>query len=296
MDGTKEQSAYSKWVNFTVSLLLPGLGHFLSGRRKAGIIWFLINLALTATAISLSVLPFTKSVEPLLYAWLFKCLLWLSAAVESCNAPIPRLNFRGWGTVCLAIIAIAALQGISQMASFKVFSMPSDSMAPTLMGNRKSPDGKIIEGDQITVNRWSYRGRLPKRGDVVVFRTDAISPEKRDGFRIPTNEIFVKRVMGLPGERVAIRPPWIYVNGEKVVEPKVLENLFNLTGTYNGRPVVESMRQTSEVQLGPDEYFVLGDNIGNSFDSCSFGPIKSGRFIGRVVGIFWPPERRGFVQ
>jgi signal peptidase I len=53
---------------------------------------------------------------------------------------------------------------------------------------------------------------------------------------------------------------------------------------------------STEVQLGPDEYYVLGDNIMNSLDSRYYGGIKSGHFAGKVFLIFWPPDRRGFVQ
>jgi signal peptidase I len=194
------------------------------------------------------------------------------------------------------ILIIPIWPGILRMLSFKVFLIPTAAMEPTLMGNRKSPDGQRLEGDHVIVNRWSYRGNSPKRGDVVVFRTDAIPEVKRDMFRIAPRDMYVKRIAGLPGERVSIQPPWIYVNGQKVVEPKILENIFSQTNVLNNPPPGVSLPQTIEVQLGPDEYFVVGDNILNSLDSRYYGPIKDGHFVGKILGIYWPPERRGFVQ
>jgi signal peptidase I len=292
----EEQIAYPKWVNVTTSLLLPGLGHFLSGRKSAAFFWFLANLAFSSTAVFLSILPFTTSIVPALVAWSIQLLLWIFTALESCRKPILRQSFGAWGAVCAVIIITSILSVTSRILSFKVFSIPTAAMMPTLMGNRKSPDGKTLGGDHIIVNRWSYRSHSPRRGDIAVFKTDAIALANREMFHISASDIYVKRVVGLPGERIAIQPPSIYVNGKKLIEPKIFESFFSQTNALNSLPPGVSLPQTDEVQLAPDEYFVLGDNFANSLDSRYYGPIKGGHFVGRVIGIYWPPERRGFVQ
>jgi signal peptidase I len=292
----EEKSTYRKWVNVITSLLLPGLGHFLSGRKMAAIIWFLANSGISAIAALLFVLPYTRSIVPAIATWLIGFLLWLWIAVDSCRKPIPRLSFRAWAGIGLAIIVMPIVLLSPRALSFKTFSIPTPAMMPTLMGNRKSPDGRMLKGDSVVVGRWSYRGRSPKRGDMIVFRTDAIAAPARERFQIPARELFVKRVVGLPGERVSIQPPSVYVNGNKVSEPKIFENFFSQTNALNSLPTRASEVQTNEVQLGPDEYYVVGDNVANSLDSRYFGPIKSGHFVGKVLGILWPLERRAFVQ
>jgi len=163
------------------------------------------------------------------------------------------------------------------------------------MGNRKAPDGSVLEGDEVIVNQWNYHFRGPRRGDVVVFETSAINEAKREEYRLPADEIYVKRLVGLPGERVSIRPPNIYINGERLVEPPVFKNMFKTNDLAN-IPGAELKTQPDEIQLGTNEFYVVGDNIMNSLDSRYFGPIQGGHFLGKVAWIFWPPSRQGFVQ
>jgi len=292
----EEKSACRKWVNVITSTLLPGLGHFLSKRKVSAVGWFLTSSAISAIAAFLFLLPYTQSILPAIVAWSIRFFLWLLIAVDSCRKPIPRLSFRAWAGALLAIIVLPIVLFCARAVSFKTFSIPTAAMTPTLMGNRKTADGQTVNGDSIIVNRWSYRGRSPRRGDVIVFKTDAIAMAARERFRVPSNDLYVKRVVGLPGERILIEPPSIFVNGNRVAEPKILENLFNQTNAPPGLSMGALGVQGNEVQLGPDEYYVVGDNVLNSLDSRYYGPIKSGHFVGKVLGVFWPIDRRGFVE
>lgn len=109
----------------------------------------------------------------------------------------------------------------------------------------------------------------PKRGQVVVFHPDT---EHR-------LDPLIKRVIGLPGERVEVRDGGVFVNDQRLDEP-YLNGLETRCYTPCG-----------VVRLEPDEYFMLGDNRPNSRDSRSFGPIHLDQIIGRVVLRYWPLNR-----
>jgi len=105
-------------------------------------------------------------------------------------------------------------------------------------------------------NRFSYRWSEPKRGDAVAVRMAG------------AGVVFVKRIVGLPGERVAIDVGTVLINGEPLVEPHVLyKTLWNM----------------DEVVLGPDEYFLIGDNRGMPMKNHDFGKAPRDRIIGRMI-------------
>lgn len=106
------------------------------------------------------------------------------------------------------------------------------------------------------VNRLSFLARPPARGDIVAIRLA--------GLRV----VYVKRVIGLPGERLAIVDGLVHVNGAPLDEPYV----------RNRRPW-----QFEEVTMAPDEYFVVGDNRGMNLRDHTLGRVDASRIVGRVV-------------
>lgn len=132
------------------------------------------------------------------------------------------------------------------------FIVDGSSMAPN-----------FATGQYVMVNRASYLLNSPQRGDVIVF----ISPENEE-------RDLIKRVIGLPGEQVVVESGLVYINGEPLDEPYT-----NAQPRYHG-----------EWALGPDEYFVLGDNRNNSRDSHNFGLLRRKNIIGQAVLIYWPPQ------
>lgn len=136
------------------------------------------------------------------------------------------------------------------------------------VGQRTKVDGRSMEptlqdGDQLIVDKISYRFRDPERFDIIIF------PYHGDGSK---KTYYIKRIIGLPGETIQIVDGKIYINGE------VLEENY-------GKEVMEgSGRASQPIVLGDDEYFVLGDNRNNSKDSRveSVGNIKRSDIIGRA--------------
>ena len=134
----------------------------------------------------------------------------------------------------------------------------------------------LDNGDQLIVEKISYRFADPKRFDIIVFP-----------YRYEDKTYYVKRIIGLPGERIRIDDAGnIYINGE------ILEEHY-------GREVIQDPGIAStEITLGDDEYFVMGDNRNDSKDSRdpSVGPIHRKELIGRVWLRLYPFSRFGLMK
>ena len=140
----------------------------------------------------------------------------------------------------------------------------------------------------------TYWFRGPARGEIVVFKTTGIPGTE---FR----PLFVQRVAGLPGERIRVVPPNILVNGKELKEPRIFARISSARDGWKGYQLAEphpeyerAMRSPQdEIVLGPDEYFVVGDNTTMSADSRYWGPLKRANIIGRATRIWWPVGRVG---
>ena len=132
-----------------------------------------------------------------------------------------------------------------------------------------SMEPNFHDGQFILVNKLVYMLHPPERGDVVVLIPP--SAASRD---------FIKRVIGLPGDRVEVVDGRVIINGELLQEPYPLNS-----GSYSYGPIT----------VGPDEYFVLGDNRNNSSDSHSWGMVSIKKIIGKVWLTYWPPQMMGLV-
>lgn len=125
-----------------------------------------------------------------------------------------------------------------------------------------SMDPTFDTGQYLIVDQLSYHFDVPERGDVVIFRYP------RD-----TETFFIKRIIGLPGERVSIN------SGNVTIINTDDPDGFELNESY----VIDSHRTTEdfEILLGPTEYFVMGDNRGESSDSRSWGPLEEKYIVGK---------------
>lgn len=135
------------------------------------------------------------------------------------------------------------------------FKIQGDSMSPT-----------IERGEKHLVKRLIYQIKGPSRYDVVIFKSD----DKNGNY-------YVKRVIGLPGEKVQIKNGRIYVNGKK-------------TKAFSSQKILSAGLAADEITLKSKQYFVVGDNYNNSEDSrsASVGNIKRTNIIGKVGIKYWP--------
>jgi signal peptidase I len=126
----------------------------------------------------------------------------------------------------------------------------------------------LHSGQYLIVSKVRYLAEEPQRGDIVVF-------EPPNG----AYEDYIKRIVGLPGEQVEARDGAIWIDGYRLEEPYVSDRT-----PYSG-----------SWQLGPDEYFVMGDNRPNSSDSHTWGPLPRDNIVGKAWICYWPPQEWGGV-
>ncbi len=156
-------------------------------------------------------------------------------------------------TLIISIVLFLAINTVSARIRVDGYSM-----MPTLEN-----------GEFIVVSRLSYRLGQPERGDIIVFHYP----------RNPTDE-FIKRVIGLPGDEIAIRDGTVYVNGYPLEEP------------YIAAPP----NYETQMTVGKNQIFVLGDNRNNSSDSHIWGTVPMDYVVGRAVFVYWPVPKIGFLN
>lgn len=144
-------------------------------------------------------------------------------------------------------LAIAVMLAVVVRAAVKIYSIPTESMAPTL-----------TVGDHIVVTPYRFAA-TPQRGHVIVFRAG--------------DEVFVKRVVAMPGDLVDSRLGQARVGGYTLAEPYLLRSAA--TGAIQAQVVPAS------------SYFVMGDNRADSLDSRSWGAVPRERIVGRARLILW---------
>jgi len=138
------------------------------------------------------------------------------------------------------------------------FQVRGSSMQPTLE-----------DGQYLVVSKLTYWVKAPERGEIMVFH--------------PPNGLsddYIKRIVGLPGEQVRIEGGQVLVDGVALEEPYVVAE-----GTYSG-----------SWKLRANEYFVLGDNRGNSSDSHMWGTLPEENVVGKAWLCYWPPQAWGLVE
>lgn len=125
----------------------------------------------------------------------------------------------------------------------------------------RSMEPSLFERQRLIIDKITYQFRAPHRNDIVVIK------------RPEMDELLVKRIIGLPMEKLEIKDGYVYINDERLPEPF---------------PHGQYPQNVPAYTLGPVQYFVLGDNRGNSNDSRSFGPILREDILGRVWFRYWP--------
>ncbi len=169
------------------------------------------------------------------------------------EGPQPKLNRHGWVKEMLqTMLMMLAIYTLLNLAT-PLRQVEGNSMEPN-----------FHDGQRLFINRVVYMIGKPQRGDVVVIR----NPKHADG------EDLIKRIVGLPGEAIEIIEGKVFINDKPLDEPYI-EALLKRPGAKTWT-------------LGPDEYFVLGDNRNNSNDSYDFGPIKRETIVGRAWISYWP--------
>lgn len=181
----------------------------------------------------------------------------------------------------ILIVAFTLVFGFVRPFVVEAFWIPSESMVPTLEVD-----------DRVLANKFIYRFTEPERGDIVVFQSveggplpagkslieRVLDPFLNNGTEEPDREELIKRVIGLPGDRVSVQNGKVYVNNKLQKEPYVNKDLPD-----------QSFAPPVDVPKG--HVFVMGDNRANSSDSRVFGPVPKENIEGEAFILFWPLNR-----
>jgi len=158
--------------------------------------------------------------------------------------------------------------------------------------------GNRTTGDHLFVNRFKWNFMMPQRGEVMVFRTDGIPIP-----RLTERTHYIKRMCGLPSERISIAPPRLMVDGKTVQEPGAIRRIIDLAPGYDGYTLGEGpdalilSKVTDELKLGPGQYLALGDNTRNSLDGRYWGAVPAANLVGPAMIVYWPiSERWGWIH
>ena len=182
----------------------------------------------------------------------------------------PRLRGRsrrkrsGAAVVIEWMIIISTALGVALLVRATVvqtFFIPTPSMVPTLKVD-----------DRLLVDKLTLHARDVRRGDIVVF-------ERPAAFTDTTIKDLIKRVVGLPGETIEGRDGAVWVNGKRLAEPYLVKGI--------------TTSDFAPVRVPVDNYFVMGDNRPESFDSRFWGTVEREKIIGRALIRVWPPTRFG---
>jgi len=153
------------------------------------------------------------------------------------------------------------------------YRIPSSSMEPTLHCAKPAFGCTGSFSDRILACRVCYRIWSPARGDVVVFNTPPPAAQN-----CGSGGVFVKRLIGLPGDTWAETDGFVYINGKKLDEGYVQPQRRD-HDTYKSQTIPAG------------QYFMMGDNRNESCDSRRWGTVPRENLIGRVVATYWPPSR-----
>ncbi|MHB8731366.1 MAG: signal peptidase I [bacterium] len=139
------------------------------------------------------------------------------------------------------------------------------SVAQAFQVEQYSMEPNLLPHDRVLVNKFIYRFRTPRPGEIVVLKPPT-DPARN----------YIKRVVAVAGQRVQIRASHVYINGRTLPE---------------GYLSVDTAGEYGPVVVPAHEVFVLGDNRGNSEDSRAFGFVPDRNLVGEAILIYWPPQR-----
>jgi signal peptidase I len=194
--------------------------------------------------------------------------------------PIDRLTAglpRGWRvTIDWLVTIVGAIVIVLAIKQWVVnpYRIPSSSMEPTLHCGGKPLGGcEARYSDRVLACRICYDISSPKRGDIVVFNTPPAAK-----LECGSGGVYVKRLIGLPGETWQEKAGYVYIDGKKLNEPYI-------------QPDRRDNFSYPLIHIPKGQYFMMGDNRSGSCDSRKWGTVPRHDLIGKVIATYWPPNR-----
>ena len=186
------------------------------------------------------------------------------------------------GLAARSMLQVRPIYNLLNLFTAVRFVVRGDSMQPTFAGDQ-----------YILVSRMAYLAGQPGRGDVVVLRHPG-----------NTSREYIKRIIGLPGDRVQCNGGQILINGRLIKEPHLKgQGHYRIEHGDGDQPPWSPMGASyspesspKDWSLGDDQYFVMGDNRANSDDSRSFGPVSRDLIVGKAWVRYWPRSAWGIIR
>lgn len=261
---TPPPSPRKPWLAGVASFLWPGLGQLYCGRFRRGAV--LLGLSAGWQLLGIGVVE--------VYSWWLFSLAaffafslyaawdaWRLARTLGDFQPGPRNTTAVYLGAVVLMATASLVAGMAERWAFPIYSVAQTSMRPTLRS-----------GDRLRCKALRPR-EVIRRGQLVVFQYPG-----------EHSLIFVKRVVGLPGEVVEVDDGQVYVNGDPIDE-----------GYYANRSSGSKSLDMPPARLAPDEYYVMGDNRHASFDSRSFGPVNRARMLATPLYVIFSTGEAGEV-
>ena len=153
------------------------------------------------------------------------------------------------------------------------YRIPSSSMEPTLHCAKPGSECEARFSDRVLACRFCFRFWDPKRGEVIVFHAPEAAARQ-----CGAAGVYVKRLIGLPGDTWEERNGYVHINGKRLDEPYI-------------KPARRDARTIAPKKIEAGQYFMMGDNRGSSCDSRAWGTVPHANLIGKVFATYWPPGR-----
>ena len=261
------------WLAMFLSQLFLGVGNFYIGKWLFGILAVIIILIFS---------KIFRGVLPVIYGYI--------AYLTYTWSPVHRENSKKLAFIVSLLFAISGLFPIGLGFAIRNYGVesrwiPTGGMEPTLHGAIDQ-----LLADRIFIDKVKYKFANPERGDIVVF----LPPQEIQNN--PEREAFIKRLIGLPGEKVELREGKVYINNKPLQE--------NVYLSSSVRTLVEACNSSGPqppflaqpVIIPPNSYLMLGDNRPNSYDGRCWGVVPRNMIIGKAYKIFFPLNRRRKIE
>jgi len=266
----------SRWKKATLagilSLLIPGMGQLVNRQPRKAVVLGLMMYALRLLQVHTHWMLAFGTMMGMMAAAL---ALQLGVAAEAAYStgrgnketaiPLAKVSYALIAILLIAGVIFPTTDQAIRESGFGAFRVASASMCPT-----------ACEGERVVANRKAYQSAEPQRGDVILAK------------REPGNGPSLKRLIGLSGDVITQGPEGtVLVNGTAFHTPEPCGKPI-----WKG-PSPPTCPMCGPVTVNPGEYFVVGDDLGNSFDSRykEFGPVRRDMLAGKVLFIYWSASR-----
>jgi signal peptidase I len=210
-----------------------------------------------------------------------------TVAEETGTKPVPRAEPPRSTLAEWTVTIILLLFGVTTLV--QAYVIPTGSMEDTLLIGDHLLVDKLAYAPEGRVSKYLLPYQAIKRGDIIVFR-----------YPVDVSQTYVKRVVGVPGDRIRLENKQVIRNGERIVEPYVyhkMDYIDSYRDNFPGEPnaplsggaaeMLEKHKVNGEVVVPPGFYFAMGDNRDSSFDSRYWGFVPRANIIGKPLIVYW---------